>query len=459
MQIQEAIVETTEYRLVLVLPDSRKVLATSAVEGYRLPTISIPQWTRPAEQLQKAIKAEWDVHVIVLDFLPSSETSLVCAVAEVLVAEESSDLTAIEAERLQIIELQEQQQAQLKLMLAGGSGLDSPFSHIGWIDEAILWLESETGKTISSKGDIEQYNAGGAFALVRFHTEDHHDYWLKATGEPNAHEPSVTRFLSTLCGDYLPEIVSSRPAWNAWLMSGEAVRVDELPKDPFQLFTLLEDAVGSMAELQMKTQGCSTDLLCAGAFDQGMQVFQKHSVELFDYLEEAMNLQTSTKAPRLEKKRLLEIRTILEKVCERMEDLGISETIVHGDLNQGNILTGVGHCQFIDWSEAYLGNPLISLQHLLLLNKVGNVEVRDFINLVLKKRYLDVWTDSCDTNAVRKGFAYMPMLAVASTLYGRGNWLSSLQRNDPRRQEYARSLARHMDLAAQEPILLEALCQ
>jgi len=52
----------------------------------------------------------------------------------------------------------------------------------------------------------------------------------------------------------------------------------------------------------------------------------------------------------------------------------------------------------------------------------------------------------------------MPILAAASTLYGRGDWLHSPRRNDPRRQSYARSLARHMDRAAREPRLLEALC-
>lgn len=75
-------VETTEYRLVLVLPESRTILAISDVDGYCLPSISIPQWTRPAEQLQEAIHAAWKLHVLILDFFHGSP---LCAVAEVLV--------------------------------------------------------------------------------------------------------------------------------------------------------------------------------------------------------------------------------------------------------------------------------------------------------------------------------------------------------------------------------------
>jgi thiamine kinase-like enzyme len=208
-----------------------------------------------------------------------------------------------------------------------------------------------------------------------------------------------------------------------------------------------------------ETQGYNRDLLNAGAFDQSLQVLQKNGTELFDYVDEAMSLQTSIKAPRLERNRIQELRAVFEEVCQRVEHLSICETIVHGDMNRGNILTGVGHCQFVDWSEAYLGHPLVTLQHLLLLNKVENSEIRDFINLLLKQRYLDVWVASCDPEALDEASVYMPIVAVASTLYGRGDWLNSPRRNDPCRQSYARSLARHMDRAAREPRVLEALCQ
>jgi hypothetical protein len=457
MRGEQSIVETTEYLLILVEPDARKVLARETVEGYRLPSVRIPQWERPAKELQQAVQATWKLHVIVLDLLLSSDGTPFCAVAELLLSAPLVGLRAVALEQLEIPELSEQQRMQVVSLLSGGSLTNSPFSELGWIDQAITWLESETGRKLSSKSRIEQYNAGGAFSLVRFQTEDDRNYWLKATGEPNAHELSITRLLSELGGRFLPEMISSRSAWNAWLMSGEATQLTELPTDPFELFCVLEDAVESMAELQMKTEGQSLDLLEAGAFDQGLEVFQKHSDCLFDYLQEAMSLQTSTKVPRVDKPRLQEIHGIFEDACRRMENLDLPNTIVHGDMNYGNIVTGLGHCQFIDWCEAYVGNPLITLQHLLLLNRAENPDVRAFINSVLKDRYRNVWLAMCDPAEIDDGFAYMPLLAVASTLYGRGDWLTTSQRDDPRRQAYARNLTRHMDHAAKDPPLLEAL--
>jgi hypothetical protein len=167
-------------------------------------------------------------------------------------------------------------------------------------------------------------------------------------------------------------------------------------------------------------------------------------------------LQTSAKVPPIAQSRLQEIRMTFEDVCRRMEDLDLPETIVHGDMNRGNILVNCGHCQFIDWCEAYVGNPLIGLQHLLLLNKVEQPERRIDINRALREKYRATWSGSCNSAAIDEGFLYMPLLAIASTLYGRGDWLASPQRNDRRRQSYARSLARHMERAAREPELLEA---
>lgn len=454
MPVEEAIDESIEYKLVFVEPASRNVLVPDDFGGYRLPRVRIPQGTRPAEQLRKVSKKAWDLDVLVLDFLDSEDGSPCCAVAELLTSK--NELRCVPPAKVMGSELSERQRVHVADLLFGRA--HSPFSQVGWIDEAVTWMETATQRKLASKSDIEQYNAGGAFALIRFHTEGDGYYWLKATGEPNAHELSITHFLSEVCGEYLPVFISSKPSWNAWLMSGESSQITEFPSDPSKLFRLLEDAVESLAEVQRRTAGRGLELLRAGAFDHGIEAFQRHSEALFDYLEEAMSLQTSSRVPRLERARLREIRGIFDDVCGRIEDLGLPAMIVHGDLNHSNILSGSGHCQFIDWCEAYLGNPLISLQHLILLNKVENPAVRAFMNRLLKDRYRNVWRTMFDATAIENGFIYMPFLAIASSMYGRGDWLHSEHRNDPRRQSYTRSLARHLDRAAREPELLEALC-
>jgi hypothetical protein len=63
----------------------------------------------------------------------------------------------------------------------------------------------------------------------------------------------------------------------------------------------------------------------------------------------------------------------------------------------------------------------------------------------------------CDPEDLEEGLVYMPILAAASALYGRGDWLTTSQRGQTHRQAHARCLARHMDRAARVPELLLAL--
>jgi phosphotransferase family enzyme len=451
-----AILESVEYRFVLIEPDSCALFALDTVDGCKLPRVRIPKKTRPVQELQKAIRSAWGVHVLILDFLKGDDSSTPCVIAELLTPLTSRNLERIAPSQLSRSELTEGEHSALLSLLAGKS--KSPFTRTGWLDEAAIWIETTTGRKLSHKTDIEQVNAGGPFALVRFHADDGWTCWLKATGEPNAHELSITSLLSQMCRGYIPEFLASKPEWNAWLMSGDALEITSLPANPLELFRLLEDAVGSLAELQMKTLGAESELLDAGAFDQRLDVQLNRADVMFDYLDEVMDLSGPSGLPRLGKERLREIRIAFKVLCERLQHLGIPETIVHGDMNPGNIVIGHGHCQFIDWSEAYIGPSLVTLEHLLLLNTIENPGMRAFTNSSLKQGYVSVWATICAPDALEEGFRYMPLMAALSTLYGRGEWLNSPERYDARHLSYARTLGTYMDRAMRRPELQEALC-
>jgi hypothetical protein len=459
MAAEQANVEGAMYRLILVRPDSRAVLAIHTAEGYRLPSICIPHGTRPAREIQKTVKSTWGLHVLVLEFLQGNDDSAVCAVAELLLPNSNSELTAIAPGKIMTAELTESQRADLLSLLS--ASMESPLSRLGWIEEAIAWVESLARIKLLSRKGIEQFNAGRSFSLIRFHTEDGSDFWLKATGRPNTHEYSVTVCLHSLSGPgsprYLPMLIGTRPEWNAWLMSGEAKPIPEIPATACDARPLLEDAVLSLARLQTAAAARSNDLLKAGAFDQRLESVSGHSEELFDYLGHAMSFQRSTKVPPIDSQRLRRIYTAFKHICNRLQDLNIPDSIVHGDMNRGNILRS-DRCQFIDWSEAYIGNPLVSLWHLLLLNRVEDIRKRESLNHIFINRYKKEWADLCGPDTFEEALLYMPMFAAASTLYGRGDWLNSPKRNDPHWQSYSRMLARHMDRAVHALELQEAPC-
>lgn len=445
---------TAEYRILLVEPHLRKLLAIDSAGCNRLPCVRIPRSARRVDALRKAIYAAWGLSVFIIDFL-GDDGPAPCVVAEVETATTSPNLKKVSLQQIPDAELPEMQREAVEILLDGCS--KDEISRIGWIKEAVAWVEAKTHRTIQTESDIEQFSAGTGFALLRFRTDDGSKYWLKAASDLHQHEPAVTALLSKLAGEYLPDFIALKPEWNAWLMSGEGTAISELTQHSFDLFRLLDNAVESMAELQIRTIGHTAALRSCGAFDQDVQILAACSIQLFDYLEEAMSLQASTRVPRVAKERLREVRRVFDAVCDRLAELDLPGTVIHGDINAGNIVVRAGSCRFIDWSEAYLGNPLITLQHLLLLNHIDPPELKAVMDRALIESYQTVLEKACNRALIDEALAYMPLLAAVSALYGRGDWLKESSLRASRNHAYARSLARHMERAIRDPKFLYAI--
>ena len=295
-------IETNEYRVLLIEPASRAVCARERGDEYRLIRVAVAQHKRLARQVQEALRNMWGLTVIILDCLTTDDCTSPCVLAEILHGELPTEFRSIRPEQLSRDELSERERDLLLAMLDGDT--KNLVGRIGWIDNVITWVEVTTGRRVSSKSDVEQHNAGEGFTLVRLRMEAGCSYWVKATGVPNIHERRVTSLLSRLCRGYVPEVVAEQPAWNAWLMRNDGDCIAALPRQASGVMRFMEGAAKSLAELQMKTVGSELELLEAGAFDQRTPVLRTGAEALFAYMDEAMGLQTSTKVPRIEAKRL-----------------------------------------------------------------------------------------------------------------------------------------------------------
>jgi hypothetical protein len=362
--------EQTEYRLALILPESRQLLGIRSGETAELPRLSIPSWERPVEQLTRIAEEQWKIKSIVLDFLSGKPGTATCAVMEVRNAPMHSwfeGFHPVSPEELSESSLGEEERGSLLRLLSGDDTDGFPFSRVGWIDEARQWIQQEVrDREIHFNGDILQLNTGGGFALIRFGSESGPAYWLKAAGEPNAHEFGITTTLANLFPDYLPRLVAAREDWNAWVTEDAGGTLRSQSALP-----LLEQAVQRLTELQLKSIDYAEALMSKGFALQNISTLQMQLEALMEYLEEAMGRQTSTRVPPLLRSRLYELRSILDRSCSTMIDLQIPDTLVHNDLNVGNILYKESQCVFTDWAETFIGNPFITRQCQLLGSVMG----------------------------------------------------------------------------------------
>lgn len=446
MDRTDQFVERNDYRLALIVPQMKMLLTEDAGAAARLPRISLPKCTRPAEQAQQIVHETWGMHVLMLDCLASSQDAPRCLVAQVLTSRCANTLIPQRLDSIAASELTEHERITLGAMIVGDAQERGPFSRVGWINEAIAWIHSEVPGCEVLPNEIRQFNASARFALLRFSTRDGWKYWLKATGEPNRHEYNICVLLSEICPQYLPPLVATQPDWNAWLMRDAGGRLEDEMSQP-----VLETVVSRLADLQKTTLSFTDELIAAGASNQRAGVLRKHLPQIIEYLSEAMERQTSTKVPRLGRDRLSELQSIFEDVCFRMEDLEIPDTLIHNDISPGNVLFDGSNVFFTDWCEAGIGNPFFSFQHLCVL--------ADGDHMALRAVYRQCWLGELNSLQIDQAFVFMPLLAILSYLYGRGEWLRNERRQSPQFESYARSLARHMDREARNPQLLEVLCR
>jgi len=449
-------IEQTEYRLAFILPASCQLIGKSISGTLELPTISIPMWERPAEKLTRLIKERWLIDTIVLDLLPDSSRPAPCAVIEVrspLWKFRSDGFCAFDPDALHNSSLGEDTRRTLISMLSGVDTGRGPFSRIGWIEVARHWIQEQVcDREIRFTEEVQQMNAGGSCALIRFATQHGPAYWLKGVEAQSYHELQITRTLSRHFANYLPKMVGYREDWRAWAMEEGGVPLHES-------FTLpsVEQTTYCLAELQKETIGHLDTLLAIGCIDHRILALETCLSDLCKYLEEAMDCQTSTSAPRLGRCRLRELEGVLRDACSAIRNLHIPDTLIHNDINSGNILVDGPSCVFIDWCEAFVGNPFLTFQHLCAQIACKSAEQGCWLPR-MRTIYREAWLDYLSETQIDQALAITPIVAIASYLYGRGQFLRSTERSEPQFQKHSRSLARHLDRAARKPELLEALC-
>jgi hypothetical protein len=447
--------ECSEFHdLVLVLPQIQSVLLQRSHPALTLLQVSIPRNARPAAEITRAVSRQWALHSVVVDWIEAEVGGAEIVVLELIDPDTNrlpADTLLVPLDRVPDGLFSTKQLLVLRTMVSGESEDRGPLSHCGWVEDAKRWMRESINPKMKISG-IEQHNAGGSFALLRFQTEEGQAFWLKAVGEPNRAEFGITAYLANECPQFLPKIRAMRSDWNAWIM--EEIGVSLHASTSLADF---EQAAVEIANIQKAFIGRTEALLASEFRDHRTATLRAKIVDVISYLSDAMKSQTSKKVPALTPGQLDDLGVQLCDSCSAMDKLGIPDSLLHGDISPGSILYDGDTFVFTDWCEAYVGNPFLTIEQF--SEHAARAIGEGHLGSTVRRCYRDSWAQLLPPEQIDKALRLSPILAVLSYLYGRGDWLQSERRWEPQFMSYSRSLARRMNKIAGTAEFAEVLCQ
>jgi hypothetical protein len=437
---------------------TKHVFVEKVRQGFVLPRISVPRWTRVAERATEAIEETWGFKAIILDHLGNRAGNVPLVVAERI--NENRNSGSSEGNFWHSVndvnndELEDEERSIVQRLLSEGRTGRGPFSRLNWIDEVLDWIRAAADIDKSQlTREIRQLNASADSTLIRVDIEAAPCFWFKASGGPNAPEGPITRALTELFPEFLPELVAFHPEWNAWLMKDAGYPVgDQGELRPRQA----EDVIRRLAELQSTSVQHVDTLLSHGCQDHRMSALRTTMPQLVPYLEEAMAARSIDMGPQVAAARLREVAKLIEDASFTLEGLGIPDTLIHSDIDLSNILSGKRGCIFTDWAQAGVGNPIVTFEQL----RVQFSHEQNHASRIprLTKIYQNAWRRVLPDCNFECAFTLAPLISIASYACSRREWVTSEQRRGRHSQSYARALARQLDREAQAIELNQFTC-
>lgn len=170
------------------------------------------------------------------------------------------------------------------------------------------------------------------------------DVYFKANIPALAHEPLLVKALTVIDPRRVPPVLADDPARGWMLSAGGGPTLRSLVGSAAEL-PLLEPVLAAYAEFQTRAADRSADLLAAGAFDYRLA----RLVSEFPRIVAAERPQLAGLEPRF------------RELCDRLEGVGLPDTIHHDDFHDANVLAAEDGPRFVDWHEGCVAPPFFSM--------------------------------------------------------------------------------------------------
>ncbi|WP_374457175.1 hypothetical protein [Nocardioides sp.] len=215
-----------------------------------------------------------------------------------------------------------------------------------FVAEAHTWIDDRLDALGRVRtGEVEQPHVTDWSTVMRVPTEAG-PVWFKANEEAMVHEAAVLELVARRSDGRVPPPLARDPRTGWMLLADAGPRLRDVIVEERSLERWL-DVLAAYARVQIACEDDVDALLALGLPDCRLHTLPGSYADLLAGLPDA--------DPRLPGP------VAIEDLCDRLAAFGIRETVQHDDLHDGQVFLGAGVHQVLDWGDACVSHPFLTL--------------------------------------------------------------------------------------------------
>jgi len=215
-----------------------------------------------------------------------------------------------------------------------------------WLAGAVAWADArlhELGR--ERTGDVEQPHIRSWSTVLRLPTAAG-PVWFKANSPALRHEVVVVERVSARVPERVPALLASDARRGWMLMTDAGERLREVVVSERSLVRW-HDVLSGAADLHRALEPDVDDLLAAGVPDHRLAGLADCYAELVDRIDVEPRFRVAVSRVR--------------DLVDELASYGVTETLQHDDLHDGQVFVKDGRNLVMDWGDAVVSHPFFTL--------------------------------------------------------------------------------------------------
>jgi hypothetical protein len=242
-------------------------------------------------------------------------------------------------------------------------------------------------------------------------------FYFKAAAGWSLHEPRLMQWLADGYPDSFPQVVAV-DADRGWLLQREADG-GALPLNEVREEEEWYRAVRRLAEIQVDCSRRTRELRALGCPHRGLEILARRIPRLCADTG-AMMPGEPEGLGRREIAQMANLAPTLLALCEELASRELPDSVEHGDLNPGNVLSTLSGPVYLDWSDASLSHPFFSMAPLMAEAAAVLPAASHELRRRMRNSYLAPWRAVAGPDSLTRAFEIAQVLApvhLAATVH------------------------------------------